>query len=108
MFDPTVTYHKLMEAGGDWADKKSAYQLLEDTTKSVLSDIKGEFRDAGISISDADIKAYRSKRYMDHLVVLSEARKAYLHSAVKWEAIQTLARLRQSEESTRRAEMTMK
>jgi len=101
-YDPNLIYNKLIETGADWADKKSAFMLLDDMTKTVLADV--------IVNTDAKSMAERTEMakadsyYKAHLKGLGEARKAYLHAEVIYKSMQALADARRTEASTRRAE----
>lgn len=107
MLDPEKIYVEVTAAGEDWADKKSAYEALDDNTKSVLSEISGRYLDAGETIGKAEIHALSSKDYREHLVSLSKARHEFLRAQVKYDSLRMLAELRRSEESSRRAEMKL-
>ena len=102
MYNPNQIYHQLMEAGEDWADKKSAYELLNDMTKSVLAQ---EMAKLDGSNADRKTKAEASQEYKNHLKTLAESRKAFLLSQVKYDSIKALSDHRRTEQSTRRVEM---
>lgn len=57
---------------------------------------------------EAEMRAQASDAYKAHLTSLALARKAWLHAEVRWKSAVMLADLRRSEESTARAEMTMR
>ena len=107
MFDPDEIYHALSKAGEDWADKKAAYDALESNSKSVLADVLISFMDSGLSRAESETRAQASSHYKTHLASVSQAHKAYLQAQVLWTNLQTLAELRRSQESTRRAEMKL-
>jgi hypothetical protein len=107
MLDPDKIYRQLEEAGNDWADKKAAYDTLDRNTKSVLSDVLVNFMDSGLSRAEAEARSLSSGKYKEHLASVSRSHKAYLQAQVLWNNLQTLAELRRSEESTRRAEMKL-
>ena len=106
--DPDAIYREVISAGEKWADLKSAYEALDDNTKSVLADIQANFLDGGkITKSEAEMRALASGDYKQHLASVSAARKAFLRAQVKYDSLKTLAELRRSQESTRRAEMRL-
>ena len=107
MLNPDEIYHQLEKAGKDWADKKAAANALERVSKSVLSDILVSFMDSGLSRAESETRALASSAYKSHLASVAAAEKAYLQAQVLWNNLQTLADLRRSEESTRRAEMKL-
>ena len=101
-------YRELEKAGNDWADKKAAFDTLDRNTKSVLADILVTFMDTGLSRAESETRSLASSTYKSHLASVAEAHKTYLRAQVLWNNVQTLAELRRSEESTRRAEMGLK
>lgn len=104
--DSDRAYDALIKSGDDWADKDAAASLLEETKKSVLAKLKNE--------ADAKTDAARESLalchadYKAHLDAMTEARRAAIKARVRYDAAKTLAEMRRSEESTRRAEMTMR
>jgi len=102
MYNPNEIYQKLIEAGSDWADKKAAYEFLDDITKSVLAEIKLDME--GSSDAERTSYALANGEYFKHLEDLREARKEFLHAQVKYQSMQALADARRTEASTRRAE----
>jgi len=108
MLNPEEIYHAVIDAGNDYADKKSAYEALDDVTKSVLADIMSDFMDGKMTRTEAEMRALASSRYKTHLASLQAARRAWLFSQVRYDSTRLLADLRRSEESTKRAEMTLR
>ncbi len=106
--NPDEIYRELEKAGNDWSDKKAAFEILDRNTKSVLADVLITFMDSGLSRAESETRALASSAYKNHLASVGAAHKAYLQAQVLWTNLQTLAELRRSEESTRRAEMGMK
>jgi hypothetical protein len=107
MLNPEEIYHAVSEAGSDWADKKAAYEALDDATKSVLADIALGYMDGKTSKAESELRALASRPYREHLAEVKTARKAFLQSQVKYDCIRMLAELRRTQESTRRAEMRL-
>ena len=105
--DPEKIYHEVVTAGIDFADKKAAYELLSDLTKTVLADLVTDFLSSCSSKGEAESRGLASKAYKDHLASLSAARRAWLLAEVRYKSFQMLGELRRSEESTRRAEMQL-
>lgn len=105
--DPQKIYHEVSTAGEEWADKKAAYEALDDNTKSVLADISLGYMDGKTSKAEASMRAEASKAYREHLAEVNKARRAYLLSQVKYDSLKMLAELRRTQESTRRAEMRL-
>lgn len=99
---PNDIYQKLIKTGEDYADKKSAYMLLDSMTKPCLS--KAYIRSKGSSATEKRELIYGDKVYIDHLQVVADARSAYLFAEVRYKSMQALADARRTEASTRRAE----
>ena len=106
--DPDRIYHEVLKCGEEWADAKSAYEALDDNSKSVLADITSNFMDGKMSKTEAEMRALASGDYKNHLAEKQKARKAWLHAQVRFDSIKMLADLRRSEESTRRAEINLR
>jgi len=106
--DADRIFRELGIAGEDWADKKSAYQALDDLTKTVYADIMTDFIPACPTKAEAEVRALADGKYKAHLASKSAARRAWLLAEVKYENLKTLSELRRSQESTRRAEMGLR
>lgn len=104
--DSDRIYDKLVTAGDDWSEKDYAANLLEETKKSVLSQIKTRMQEK----SDAarETLALAHPDYMEHLKVMCAARREANKARVRYDSAKILSELRRSEESSRRAEMTMR
>lgn len=102
----SVAYHEIIEAGTDWADKDAAAKFLDDTRKPTLAQIAN-----GIdvkSMSERESKARAHPDYKEHLIQLKLARKEANLARVKYDAAKTLASLRQTQESLKKAEMGLR
>lgn len=109
MIDPDKIYSEVVAAGERWADYKSAYEALDDNSKSVLADITANFLDGSkISKSEAEMRALASGDYKTHLASVAKARKEFLRAQVTYDSLKMLAELRRSEESTERAKMNLR
>ena len=108
MIDPEKIYHEVLSCGEDFADKKAAYEALDENTKSVLADITSRYLDGKTAHATATTLALASRDYKEHLAEVSKARRAYLVAQVRYDALKMLSELRRSEESTRRAEMGLR
>lgn len=105
MLDPDKIYAKLIESGEEWADKDSAANLLEETKKTVLAKIM--FTLDG-SQAAREMVALATDDYERHLRSMIDARREANKAKVRYDAIKTLAELRRSQESTRRAEANIR
>jgi hypothetical protein len=102
MYNPNEIYQKLIEAGTDWADKKAAYELLNELTKTILASLKKQSH--GSSDAERTTDALAHEDYKIHLAETAGARKAFLLAQVKYHSMQALADARRTEASTRRVE----
>ena len=106
MLDADHIYHEVTTAGEDWADKKAAYETLDDLTKTVLANVLTDFLPPTCPTrAEAETRALASTAYKEHLAAVSRARKAWLLGEVKYKGLIMLAELRRTQESTRRQEM---
>ena len=103
----SMAYHAIIESGNDWADKESAASLLEDTRHSILAEIMNN-QDSKLSNSAKETLARASKDYIAHIQKMTSARHEANKAKVKWEASKTLASLRQTQESLKKAEMNLR
>lgn len=106
-FDPDKMYAHVVKVGDEWADAKAAYELLDDLTKTILAEVTTDFLPLEPSKAAAEMRALASKIYKDHLASVASARRAFLKAQVSYEGAKMLAGLRQTQESTRRAEMRL-
>lgn len=102
-FQPERIYAALVEAGNLWSDANAAADLMEETKKAVLSEIKLNVDEK----SDAakECAALASGRYREHVTAMVAARQQANRARVAYDAAKTLAELRRSEIATRRAEL---
>lgn len=108
MLDADRIYHELSTAGEAWADKKAAYEALDELTKTVYADLVTNYLPPTCATKgEAELRGFSDRAYKEHLAALAAARRAWLLAEVKWKTLNTLAELRRSEESTRRAEMKL-
>lgn len=98
--DADKLYHKLTEAGSDWADKQAAFNVLDDTKNAVLSQLMMK-SDAG-SVAAREIEAKASQEFLDHVKNTQEAMKAALKAKVHYEAIKTWVELKRTEAANER------
>lgn len=103
--DANELYHKLTQAGNDWADKQAAFNVLDDTKNAVLAQLM--LNSQAQSVAAKEVEAKASKEYTDHVKATQEAMKAALKAKVNYEAIKIWIELKRSEEATRRAEMKL-
>lgn len=104
--DADSIYESLVRAGEDWADKEAAAALLEETLKTVKAKLMNECQAA--SIAAKEMLALADDEYKAFVTGMVQARKAANKAKVKYDSAKVLAELRRSQESTRRAELTLR
>ena len=104
-FDPDRIRERLKEVGDEWADKKSAFEALDDLTKTVLAEVTSNYLPNCSSKAEAEMRGLMDKTYKQHLADLASARREWLRSEVTWKTGNLWAELRRSQESTKREEM---
>lgn len=103
--DPNKIRDRLVTAGDDWAEKKSAYHALDSLTKTVLAKMTAKHLAASPSKAHAEMLALQDDEYIGHLGAVADARKAWLQAEVRWKTGNTWSELRRSQESTKREEL---
>ena len=103
VLDGSKAYAELLDAGNDWCDKDAAADLLEEQKHSVLSEIKLSSDERSDAARETWARA--NFRYRQFLEAMIEARRLANRARVRYDAVKTLAELRRTEESTRRAEL---
>ena len=104
-FDPEAIYQKLNEAGEEWVDKDSAANLLEETKKTLLAELKQSFTGSDVERERNALAAAEYKLHVKNMVV---ARREANRAKVRYDSMKVLAELRRTEASTRRAEMMLR
>lgn len=105
-FDPDKTYAALVKAGEDWADANAAADALEETKKSVLAKLMLE--SGGKTNAEKEMLGLADEKYMSFVNSMVEARRTANKLRVRYDSAKTLAELRRSQESTKRAEMQIR
>ena len=104
-FDPDAIYQKLVDAGEEWTDKDAAANLLEETKKTLLAELMNGFQGSN---AERERCALADTTYKHHLKSMVMARKEANRSKVRYDSMKVLAELRRTQQSTRRAEMTLR
>ena len=105
-FSPDTLHQRLVTLGEDWAEKQAAADLLEETKKSVLSQIA--LRSNVKSMSEREAHALASPDYREHVAAMVEARKEANKAKINYHAAQAWLDLARSMEATRRAEANLR
>lgn len=100
---PTINrmYDELVESGNDYADKKAASSLLQETRKSLLAKLGNE---SGLSSAAAkESFALAHPSYAEHVAKMVEAERIEIRARVMWESKKIYSELLRTSEATERA-----
>lgn len=104
-FEPEKIYHQLVEAGEEWADKDAAANILEETKKTLLAELMQGFQGSN---AERERCALADTTYKHHLKTMVAARKDATRARVRYDSMRVLAEMRRTQESTRRAEASIR
>jgi hypothetical protein len=105
-FNPVEMLNETVKLGYDYADNKSAYELLKDTESSLESTIFAELKKTENSTS-AKALIKKDKRIEEHQKEKNTALNKYIKSQILYEAKKKLDDLEQTDEVNKRHEMKM-
>ena len=98
-------HDRLVKAGEEWADQDAAASLLEETKKTVLAELMTALEG---SVASRESEALADPVFKLHVTHMVAARKAANRARVKYDSAKAWCELVRTQESTRRAEMTMR
>lgn len=104
-FDANKLSNEICTAGENWADAEAIASQLEELKKVVLSELMNT---GSGSVASREMAALSSIEYRNHIEGMIEARRKANRLKVRYKALETLAELRRTQESTKRAEMAMR
>lgn len=107
-FDPATLARTMFEHGRDWAEANCGADLLEETRRTLRSQIALRFLPDAGSVSKAEMHAEATQEYIDHIKSMVEARKIANIARAQFDADRAFIDLVRSQESSRRAEMSMR
>ena len=96
-----LLFHKLEQAGSEWADCQAAYNVLEDTKSAVLARLM--MKSTAASVAAKEVEAKASGEYQGHVEITQDAMKKALKAKVRYEAMKTWISLKQTEAANERA-----
>ena len=105
-FNPVEMLNETVKLGYDYADNKSAYELLKDTESSLESTIFAELKKTENSTS-AKALIKKDKRIEERQKEKNKALNKYTKSQILYEAKKKLDDLEQTDEVNKRHEMKM-
>lgn len=104
-FDPNQLAHEICKAGEEWADADAIASQLEELKKVVLAELMTTLEG---SVAARETQALASPEYRRHIEGMVSARQKANRTKVRYKALEALAEMRRTAESTRRAEMIMR
>ena len=105
--DIDAVYHQMQHLGNKWADAHAEAEMLEEAKKCVLSTITLHYITDGETKASAEVRAYASQEYQDHIKKMVEARRKANVLKIELESTKTHLNLTRTYEATRREEMKM-
>jgi len=97
-----------VELGDQWADTQAAAAHLEEICKPLFARLTLDRMAAGgVSKAQAELEAYASKEYLEHVGRMVDAKQAANRARVRHQAALVWAELLRSANANRRAEMSM-
>lgn len=106
-FDPHTLAEQLLKHGTEWADLNAAAELLEETRKTLRSQIALKFLPDVSAVSKAEMMAEATQEYIDHVKSMVEARRLANRARVQFDADRTYIDMVRSLEATERATMRL-
>jgi hypothetical protein len=106
-FDPVAMINETVELGEEWAENKTAFELLKDTESSLKSDIFESLRNDGHNTTSAEKLIAKDDKYIEHIKQKNITLKKFLTSQVRYESKKKLDDLLQTDEVNKRHEMKM-
>ena len=105
--DPDAIYEKIMEAAREWVSSDEDARRLAKMEKVVLAEITNQ-QDQSLSHAVRASLALASPEYRLHITNMVAAKTKANITHARYKAAQSLAELRRSQESSRRAEMNIR
>ena len=105
--DIDAVYHQMQHLGNKWADAHAEAEMLEEAKKCVLATITLHYITDGNTKAAAEVQAFASQEYQDHVKRMVEARRRANLAKIELESIKTHLNLTRTYEATRREEMKL-
>ena len=105
-FNPVEMLNETVKLGCEYADNKSAYELLKDTESSIESGVFEKLKKTENSTS-AKALVKKDEKVINHYKAKNNALNKYIKSQVIYEAKKKLDDLEQTDEVNKRHEMKM-
>ena len=102
-----AVYHQMQHLGTKWADAHAEAEMLEEAKKCVLATITLHYIADGGTKAAAEVQAYASQEYQDHVKKMVEARRKANLAKIELESVKTHLNLTRTYEASRREEMKL-
>jgi hypothetical protein len=102
-----AVYHQMQHLGTKWADAHAEAEMLEEAKKCVLATITLHYISDGGTKAAAEVQAYASQEYQDHVKKMVEARRKANLAKIELESVKTHLNLTRTYEASRREEMKL-
>jgi|SRR5689334_5594552 len=106
MLDADKVYEAIVKAAKEWAEADETWRSLKEMDRLILAEITNQAE--GESYAERKSKALASPEYKLHKTKMITAKTEANIKLAMYKAAQSLAELRRSQESTRRAEMGLR
>jgi len=103
--NPDVLYNQFVEFGDDYADKKAAYDLLDDMKNTVMASLVNECEEKTVGMKEYYARAHPD--YIEHLKAKAEAGRAMLRAKARLEGMKMWFESKRSSEATEREKMKL-
>ena len=104
--DADEIYREIMKAAEEWSKADDEARNLKEMDRIILAEITNQA--LGNSMAEKKSKALASPEYRLHVLRMVAAKTKANIALAKYKAAQSLADLRRSQESSRRAEMNIR
>jgi len=105
MLDPNEISHKLVSLGEAWADKVAAAEALEDAADAMRAQC---FLEARGNVEERKMRALLDEDYKEMKGRARDGRRDATKARVRYDSMRAWIELIRSQESTRRAELTLR
>lgn len=101
MFKPHDIYEQLVTMGTEWADSNAAAEILEETKKTLIAELMADCDEKTWSAKEN--YALRQKKYLEHIEIMTMARKTSNRAKVKYDSTRVYADLLRTQNANERA-----
>ena len=104
--DVDKMFTSLETAAEEMAEAEYTSMRLEELKSCILAELAVEHKDNGCSAAEAEQRAKASPKYREHIEGMCVAKRKAIRAKAKYNDLNVLARLRQTQESSARTMIT--